>query len=302
MLKITERPAIQRDADPQKKLAELQIHLHESFRHLEGINRCAVLFSGGVDSSLAALLAKQHCKDVLLITARCENTHDAIISKKSAHALSLDLVEVRIDSENLWKTLHCIMQVIKKTDRMNVEIAIPFFFASQEARKQGYEIMISGQGPDELFGGYARYESMFIDKGPEAVEKALWRDYSVTDEANIQRDSQVIEYHQLRPFFPYLHPKFVSCALTIPAVMNIDPQQTPARKLMFRKLAVMMGIPEEIAILQKRATQYSSGTSKMLIQAIKEHVEGYRNESKRAIQLNMDEILEKISHQQFSEE
>ena len=302
MSQIEKRPAIHRDANPDKIIRDLERHLLDSFSHLESGNKSAVLFSGGVDSSLAALLTKQHCKDTLLITARCEDSHDASVSKKAAKTMSLDFAEVTIDSESVWEVIPDIMRTIKKTDKMNVEIAIPFFLAAREAHRLGFEIMVSGQGPDELFGGYARYERMFIEDGSEAVEAALWNDYSVTDEANIQRDRKVIEYHNLKPFFPYLHPEFVACALSIPAEMNIDPKKKPARKLMFRKLASAMGVPEHVAMEQKRATQYSSGTSKMLVQSMMEHIPTLGSHSKRSVEVHMDEILEKINRQQSEEE
>ncbi|MCK4567152.1 MAG: hypothetical protein KAU48_07575, partial [Candidatus Thorarchaeota archaeon] len=70
------RPVVQRDVNPEQVLDSLKLHLENSFTQLEGEKKCAVLFSGGVDSSLAALLTKKHCDDTLLITARCEGSHD----------------------------------------------------------------------------------------------------------------------------------------------------------------------------------------------------------------------------------
>ena len=215
--------------------------------------------------------------------------------------MSLEHAELLIDSKSLWDILPDVIRVIGNSYKMNVEIAIPFFFAAHEAHQRGYEVMVSGQGPDELFAGYARYENMFLEGGPEMVEKALWDDVSVTDENNIQRDTKVIEFHGLHPFFPYLYSDFVTKALSIPATMNIDPKKKPARKLMFRRLAMMIGVPKEIAMEQKRATQYSSGSSKMLIDSLRDHVDSLKDQSKRRIQSHIEEILQGISHQQSKE-
>lgn len=292
------RPIIQRDVNPSEILAILEQSLVDSFNGIKHINKCSVLFSGGVDSSLAALLTQRQCKDTLLITARCDNSHDAKAARKAADMMSIKLVEVRIDSESLWKDLPDIIKSINRSKRLDIEIAIPFFYAAREAKERGYETMISGQGPDELFGGYARYERMMIEKGPEEVEKALWRDVSITDAVNIQRDSLVMKYHGIKAIFPYLFPDFVHHALTIPATMNIAPKKKPARKLMFRQLALMMGVPEELTIEQKRATQYSSGTSKMLFETVRDHVEELITLSRRESQLRIQEILDGLSRQQ----
>ncbi|TFG32422.1 hypothetical protein EU527_10095 [Candidatus Thorarchaeota archaeon] len=296
------RPAVQHKLNPSEILGKLNHYLLDSFKQIKDISRCAVLFSGGVDSSLAAVLTKKQCEETLLITARCDNSYDAKASVRAAKTMSIDMIEVRIDSDSLWQALPDVIRSIGQSKRMDVEIAIPFYFAAREAKKREFSVMVSGQGPDELFGGYARYEKIMIEQGPEEVEAALWRDVSVTDKANIQRDARVLCHHGLQPFFPYLYPDFVNLALSIPATLNIDPTKKPARKLMFRQLAMKMGVPKEIAMEQKRATQYSSGTSKMLIESMRDNFRSFRNLSKREIQSAMQESLDQINHQQSMEE
>ncbi len=288
------RPVVQRDVSPNQALDSLKLHLENSFTRLEGEKKCAVLFSGGVDSSLAAILTKIHCEDTLLITARCEGSHDEEVAVRAAKEMSLELVEVKIDSDSLWKTLPQVVHSIKTRKRMDVEIAIPFFFAAQEARERGYNLIISGQGPDELFAGYARYEKLMIEQGTEKVEEALWADYSVTDEANIQRDIRAISAHGLDSFFPFLDLDFARTALTLPATLNIDPNRKPARKLMFRELALKMGVPRDVAMTPKRATQYSSGTTKMLAESLRNHVDTMRGLTKRELQSAIQEFLNKL--------
>jgi asparagine synthase (glutamine-hydrolysing) len=291
---LSVRPTVDRTIDPNHAVEQLSRHLQDSFNNLRGIERCAVLFSGGVDSSLAAIMTARMCKDTLLITARCEGSHDSRIARKSAEAIAIPINEVTIDSEIVWKILPDIVKSIKSSKRMDVEIAIPFFLAAQEAHNQGYDILVSGQGPDELFAGYARYERLMNQKGTEAVEDALWADYSVTDDVNIQRDIGAITYHGLEAFFPYLHKGFVKTALSLPATMNIDSTKSPSRKLMFRKLAIALGVPEEVASIPKKATQYSSGTSKMLVKSFRQHSdlmrELSRSEIKNAIQQYLDNL------------
>ena len=286
------RPAVQRDVDPEKVLMALEVQLERSFEHLRGKQRCAVLFSGGVDSALAALITSRMCEDTLLITARCKDSHDEKVAAHAAEAMSLDIAEVLIDSESLWNVLPSVVHSIHSRKRMDIEISIPFFFAAQEAKARGYHLLVSGQGPDELFAGYSRYERLMVTEGTERVEEALWADVSVTDEANIQRDVRVIESQGLEAFFPFLYHEFVRIALTLPATLNINPNKTPARKLIFRELAMKLGVPKEVAMTPKRATQFSSGTSKMLTKSLKEHVTTLSNLRKKALQQAITKFLE----------
>jgi asparagine synthase (glutamine-hydrolysing) len=288
---LIERPIVERDANPERILRLLQHHLEDSFLHLKDRKKCAVLFSGGVDSALAALMTKRQCEDTLLITARCEGSYDERIAVEAAKSMSLEHLEVRIDIDSLWEELPKVLLAIGRRKRMDVEIAIPFFFAARAASLQGYDLIISWQGPDELFAGYARYEKMFIDQGPEVVEDMLWSDVRVTDYTNIQRDIGAISYHEVDSYFPFLHQDFARVALTIPVPMNIDPEKTPSRKLLFRELAMRLGVPKEVAMTPKRATQYSSGTSKMLGDSIRQHVSEYQKLTKKELQTAIQEFL-----------
>jgi len=273
---LTVRPIVQRDISPEQVLDSLKLHLENSFKRLDREEKCAVLFSGGVDSSLAA------------------GSHDEDVAVRAAKAMSLDIVEVRIESDSLWNALPEVVRSIKTRKRMDIEIAIPFFFAAREAQEQGYNLIISGQGPDELFAGYARYEKLMIEQGTEKVEQALWADFSVTDEANIQRDIRAISAHEVDSFFPFLDPDFARTALTIPASLNINPNKKPARKLMFRELALKFGVPREVAMTPKRATQYSSGTTKMLAKSVRDHVDTMSGFTKRELQSAIQEFLNKL--------
>jgi hypothetical protein len=55
-----------------------------------------------------------------------------------------------------------------------------------------------------------------------------------------------------------------------------------------------LGVPKGVAMTPKRATQYSSGTSKMLGDSIRQHVDEFRNLSKKGLQAAVQEFLYKL--------
>jgi asparagine synthase (glutamine-hydrolysing) len=180
---------------------------------------------------------------------------------------------------------------------MDIEIAIPFFLASRIAGEEDCKVVVSGQGPDELFAGYARYERSFQEKGAETVAEELWSDYSITHEANIARDVKAIEYHGVGSFFPFLDLEFSQLALATPVDLLIDPMSSPSRKILFRSLAKKMGLSSEIADAEKHATQYSSGSSKVLYQAVVKYVADARGLSKRETSLLVNDVLRFIARE-----
>ncbi|TFH10015.1 MAG: hypothetical protein E4H14_03425, partial [Candidatus Thorarchaeota archaeon] len=112
-----------------------------------------------------------------------------------------------------------------------------------------------------------------------------------------QRDTRVIKSQGLEVFFPFLDREFSITALTIPATLNIDPNKTPSRKLMFRELAMKLGVPKDVAMTPKRATQYSSGTSKMLDRSLREHVKILSKLSRKELHPAIQEYLDEMKYQ-----
>ena len=63
---------------------------------------------------------------------------------------------------------------------------------------------------------------------------------------------------------PFTYSPLIELGLTIPVSMKINPEHNPKRKIILRKLAKTLGLPDEIALKPKKAAQYSSGVSKTL--------------------------------------
>ena len=290
-----ERPKIDRNIDQVSAIKKLENTLQTSFNFLPREKKCAVLFSGGVDSALAAKLAQRYCKEILLITAVCEDSHDKIAAVRAAELLSMDHIVVNIDTDAIWKALPDVIYSIETCDRMNVEISMPFFFAAKAAKQRGINLVVSGQGPDELFAGYARYEKLLKEEGPEKVQDALWSDVLVTHEVNIQRDVRAIAAHGLEVFFPYLFPPFTRIAMSLPAALKMDLLRVPSRKIIFRELAESLGLPNEIASAPKRATQYSSGISKLLNSTVMKKIESADRISRRNMPSLIQNVLDTIA-------
>jgi asparagine synthetase B (glutamine-hydrolysing) len=257
--------------------------------------KCGVLFSGGVDSSLAALLTMRRCSDTLLLTAVCRGSHDKAAATKAAESLMAKHTVMEISETEIWEALPEVMHAIETSNRMQVEIALPFFFAAREAKRRGYDLLVSGQGPDELFAGYARYVTLMKSKGTKAVEEALVYDVSVTHEVNIQRDVRAVAANGVNVFFPYLYPPFVRAALALPATLKVDLDRGPVRKSIFRELAASYGLSSEITEAPKHATQYSSGTAKALTSAILQRYEGGGQLDSRAKAAVVQGVLDTIA-------
>ncbi|MHA1908494.1 MAG: asparagine synthase-related protein, partial [Candidatus Thorarchaeota archaeon] len=230
--------------------------------------KSGVLFSGGVDSSLVAQAVKDTESDILLFSAGTETSRDNKQTTYAAKKLKLERVYTEMTPEIVWDLLPEVIFAAEVRNRMDVEIALPFYVCSKKAKEHGVNLLFSGQGPDELFAGYTKHVRLYQEEGSTSLENQLRKEISITHEANISRDERVIATNGITAYFPYLETHFVRTALSLPAEWKIDPGKSPERKVIFRKLARRMGLPKDLALAPKKATQFSSGSSKMLTAAI----------------------------------
>lgn len=117
-----------------------------------------MFLSGGIDSSvLLALMARLNDRPVLAFTAGFPGTgvHDERAHARAvAHACGAEHVEVEVTEADFWDHLPAIAAAM---DDPAADYAIvPTWILAREARKS-VKVILSGEGGDELFGGYSRY-------------------------------------------------------------------------------------------------------------------------------------------------
>ena len=233
-----------------------------SVRHRVG-KKTGVLFSGGLDSSLVALIASEY-SDVVLYTAGMEGSPDMEWARRAADKLGLELREYVFDLEDVKEAVPKVAFAIEEPNPMNMAIGIPLYFATKLAGDEGVKVLLSGQGADELFGGYTKY----LER-PELMEE----DLKELGERNLARDDKIAMLNSVEGRFPFLSLSVVSAAINTPLDAKIS---GGVRKAALRKAALELGLPEEIAMREKKAAQYGSGSQKLLEKLAKSEGLGLR--------------------------
>jgi asparagine synthase (glutamine-hydrolysing) len=182
--------------------------------------------------------------------------------------------------EEVESALPDIMRATESSDPLKVSIALPLFFASKDAHNDGVRVMLSGQGADELFAGYKRYESM----EPGELENALRNDLDSIAANNLERDDAVTMANAVELRVPYLDKEVVELALRIAPQLKIC---NGVRKYILRLAAAKL-LPEELAWKEKKAAQYSSGVYSALKKLAKKN--GYRGD--RSLGRYLEDLIE----------
>ncbi|MDD1690194.1 MAG: asparagine synthase C-terminal domain-containing protein [Methanoregula sp.] len=224
---------------PMEMSLEEAIVTAVKLRSDEGI----VALSGGVDSALVAYLAQREC-----VAVGIEGSHDLKQARHAAETLGLPCTYVTITEDEIASALPEVVAAIPKKDPVNTGIALTLYFIARWAGEHGYRRIITGQGADELFGGYTRYLET------TTLEADLERDFAGL-EGQARRDQAVAGLHGAYLSMPYLDVRVVRAAHAIPAMEKVKDGR---RKIPLRTVAERY-IPRDLAGYEKKAMQYGSG-------------------------------------------
>src|SRR3989304_3897239 len=213
---------------PQEKIElnaaarRLQKLLEEStLKRVCDVTRVGVAFSGGLDSSVVACLAKKCDVSVDLISVGLEGQPELAHAEKAAEALGLPIKLHAFGIREVDEALSRVLWLIEEPDVMKISVAIPFFWTAKIASKLGCHVLLAGQGADELFGGYRRYLTVYERNGAEKVAETLYHDMIFSYETNFQRDGPVCAFHKVDLRLPFVDTDVVRFALSLPVDLRI---------------------------------------------------------------------------------
>lgn len=245
-----------------QKLKEV---LQQAFKTcLKGVDEVGILFSGGIDSSLVVKIAGDMGIRSTLYTAGMEGAYDIEIAEKSAAELGYNHSTRIIPLSKVEEYIYKIVYAIEEANVMKIGVGFPLYASAELANAHGIGILLSGQGSDELFGGYAKYLGILREYGREKLDEGMWNDVLRIAEVNLQRDSAIAMINNIEQRLPFLDLRVVNLAMSFPTQFKVSDPMDKLRKHVLRKTAKLFGLPESIVNLPKKAAQHGSGSDKAL--------------------------------------
>ena len=237
---------------------------HSVKERVSGLSKVAVAFSGGLDSSIVAFLAKNSGVDVHLIHVSLRNQPETEQAKKAAEKLELPIHVYLYDGKDVEKALPKVLGLIEEPDPIKASIGIPLYWAAEKTAEMDFRVMLAGQGADELFGGYQRYVHVYLRYGREKLHETFFKDILKMHEVNFERDFKICNHHNVELCLPFATYQIAKFATGLPVELKIEMKDNGLRKLVLRQVAENLGLPQSIAKKPKRAIQYATGVNETL--------------------------------------
>lgn len=143
-------------------------------KHMRADVTVGSFLSGGIDSTAIAALAKRHNPDLLTFTTGFERDgySEIDVAAESAAAIDAEHIVKVVSPEEFAQA---VPEIVWYLDEPVADPAlIPLYFVAQEARKH-VKVVLSGEGADELFGGYTIYKEPLSLQAFEKVPGRLRR-------------------------------------------------------------------------------------------------------------------------------
>ncbi|GAC55827.1 glutamine amidotransferase LtsA [Gordonia hirsuta DSM 44140 = NBRC 16056] len=159
----------------QARYDEIAQALRDSVaKHMRADVTVGSFLSGGIDSTAIAALAIQHNPDLITFTTGFERDgySEVDVAAESAEAIGARHI-VKVVSPQEY--IEAIPKIIWYLDDPVADPAlVPLYFVAAEARKH-VKVVLSGEGADELFGGYTIYKEPLSLKGFDRLSPGLRR-------------------------------------------------------------------------------------------------------------------------------
>ncbi|AOD14443.1 asparagine synthase B [Xanthomonas fragariae] len=242
-----------------------------------------VLLSGGLDSSLVAAVAARYARHRI----EENDTTEAWWPRLHSFAIGLkgspDLAAAEVAAAALGTVHHGfeytfeegldalpeVIRHIETYDVTTIRASTPMFLLARRIKAMGVKMVLSGEGSDEIFGGY-----LYFHKAPSAREfhEELVRKLDALNNYDCLRANKSMMAWGVEPRVPFLDREFLDVAMRMDASFKmIDKTGTGASRMEKGVLREAFSgyLPESILWRQKE--QFSDGVGYGWIDGLKAH-------------------------------
>ena len=250
-----------------------------------------ILLSGGLDSSIVASIVSRYCLK-RVETGRKEKAHfptlhtfsigiegegespDLINSRKVAKFIGSIHHEFTFTIEEALHVLPQIVYHLETYDVTTIRASTPMFLLARRIKSMGIKMVLSGEGADEIFGGY-----LYFHKAPNRKEfhKELVRKVRTLHQYDCLRANKAMMAWGVETRVPFLDKDVLDVVMNVdPTLKMISSETQGIEKYILRKAfddPDKPYLPHDILWRQKE--QFSDGVGSKWIDGLKKEATNY---------------------------
>jgi len=239
-----------------------------------------VLLSGGLDSSITSAIAKKYADrriesgdkeaawwpQLHSFAIGLEDSPDLVAARKVAEHIDTIHHEIKFTIQEGIDAIRDVIYYLETYDITTIRASTPMYLMARAIKAMGIKMVLSGEGADEIFGGY-----LYFHKAPSAKDfhEETVRKLDKLHMYDCLRANKSLAAWGIEGRVPFLDKEFMDVA------MRINPQDKMINgermeKWVLRKAFEDM-LPESVAWRQKE--QFSDGVGYSWIDTLKEMVD-----------------------------
>jgi asparagine synthase (glutamine-hydrolysing) len=236
-----------------------------------------VLLSGGLDSSITAALAAKHAAmrvedhektpawwpRLHSFAIGLEGSPDLAAAKKAADHIGTVHHGFTFTIQEGLDALEEVIYHLETYDVTTIRAATPMFLMARKIRAMGIKMVLSGEGADEIFGGY-----LYFHKAPNAraFHEETVRKLSRLHSYDCLRANKSMSAWGVEARVPFLDKEFLDVAMSINPADKMITSGKIEKQILREAFSDML--PESIAWRQKE--QFSDGVGYGWIDGVKD--------------------------------
>lgn len=244
-----------------------------------------VLLSGGLDSSIIAAVTQKYSKKRVESDSKesawwpqlhsfavgLEGSPDLVAAKKAADYIGTVHHKVHFTIQEALDALPDVIYHIETYDITTVRASTPMYLLARVIKSMGIKMVLSGEGSDELFGGY-----LYFHKAPNAKEfhEELVRKMSKLHLYDCLRANKSLMAWGVEGRVPFLDKDFIDIAMNLNPSDKMNIKLADGRQRMEKwilRKAFEDLLPQDICWRQKE--QFSDGVGYNWIDTLKKITE-----------------------------
>ncbi|BAG83577.1 asparagine synthase B [Candidatus Azobacteroides pseudotrichonymphae] len=238
-----------------------------------------VLLSGGLDSSIVSAIAKKYASkrvesgnnneeawwpQLHSFAIGLEGSPDLAAAQKVADYIGTIHHEVHFTIQEGLDAVRDVIYHIETYDVTTVRASTPMYLLARVIRSMGIKMVLSGEGADEIFGGY-----LYFHKAPSAraLHEETVRKVDKLHLYDCLRANKSLAAWGVEGRVPFLDKEFIDVAMRLNPENKLSGLKDRVEKWILRKAFENL-LPESVAWRQKE--QFSDGVGYNWIDKLKE--------------------------------